>query len=413
MTGWSETDSARFIDYSSYFVPDRAAQIETIVSALPPLPRGAHIVELGCGQGLLVRALQQRFPDAVIHALDGSAEMLDQVRRLSGADQSRIEPERFGLEEHGWRTRAHPVHAVVSSLVIHHLDDAGKRQLFADIHAMLEHGGALVIADLVRPATEAGRRIAAAAWWRTVEAATRAAPDGAEIRRVFAGERWNMYDHLDEDAIDQPSTLADQLHWLEDAGFAAIEVHWMLAGHVIFSARKPARAASVDADAPVVSIRPLATPAEAEWCARVMASSEPWLTLGRTYEASRRVLRDPTREVYVAKDDGGLAGFLVLCVVGPFTGYIQTVCVAPERRGQGVGTRLLAFAEQRIFRDSPNAFLCVSSFNPDARRLYERLGYTFVGELTDYIVRGHSELLFRKSRGPWREFVPEIGVRVE
>jgi ribosomal protein S18 acetylase RimI-like enzyme len=44
----------------------------------------------------------------------------------------------------------------------------------------------------------------------------------------------------------------------------------------------------------------------------------------------------------------------------------------------------------------------VSSFNPRARELYERLGYEFIGELKDYLVRGHSELLMRKTIGPIR-----------
>ena len=44
--------------------------------------------------------------------------------------------------------------------------------------------------------------------------------------------------------------------------------------------------------------------------------------------------------------------------------------------------------------------MCVSSFNGGARRLYERLGYEVVGELTDYIVQGHSEILLRKTVGP-------------
>ena len=156
--------------------------------------------------------------------------------------------------------------------------------------------------------------------------------------------------------------------------------------------------------APQLTIRPLATEAEAEACARLMASSDPWITLGRDYEASLRIVTDPTRETYIADMAGALAGFLILFIGGPFSGYIQTVAVAPRYQGKGVGTQLIIFAEERIFRVSPNAFLCVSSFNTDARRLYERLGYTYVGELTDYLVRGHSELLFRKSHGPWNEF---------
>jgi len=117
------------------------------------------------------------------------------------------------------------------------------------------------------------------------------------------------------------------------------------------------------------------------------------------------VIQDPTREVYLARDDAGLAGFLILCMTGAFVGYIQTVCIHPDRRGQGLGSRLLQFAEERILEESPNVFMCVSSFNHEARRLYERLGYVVVGELTDYIVRGHSEILLRKSWGPLTTFI--------
>jgi ribosomal-protein-alanine N-acetyltransferase len=153
-----------------------------------------------------------------------------------------------------------------------------------------------------------------------------------------------------------------------------------------------------------LSIALLAGEAEAQACARMMAESEPWLTLGRTYQASLAVLQDPSREVYVARDENGLAGFLILCMTGAFVGYIQTVCIHPDRRGQGLGSKLVDFAEQRILAESPNVFMCVSSFNRDARRLYERLGYQVIGELTDYIVQGHSEILLRKSLGPLAGF---------
>ncbi len=149
-----------------------------------------------------------------------------------------------------------------------------------------------------------------------------------------------------------------------------------------------------------LAIRPLETRAEAEACARMMAGTEPWITLRRDYEACLRVMLDETRERYVAYRGDRLAGLLILNVKGAFVGYIQTVCAAEELRGTGVGTALVAFAEERIFRDFRNCFICVSDFNHGARRLYERLGFRLVGELTDYVVAGHSELLLRKSIGP-------------
>lgn len=136
-----------------------------------------------------------------------------------------------------------------------------------------------------------------------------------------------------------------------------------------------------------------------------MAGTDPWVTLGRTREACLALVNHPLRETYVARDDRGeVVGVLILAMQGAFVGYIQTVCVAGEHRGRGLGSRLLAFAEERIFQESPNAFICVSSFNPRARALYERRGFEPVGELRDYIVRGHSEWLLRKSMGPLEEF---------
>lgn len=147
-------------------------------------------------------------------------------------------------------------------------------------------------------------------------------------------------------------------------------------------------------------IRPIGSREEAEACARMMAGTEPWITLRRDYEACLKVVLDESRERFVACQGHRLAGLLILNLKGAFVGYVQTVCAAPEYRGKGVGTALVAFAEERIFRDHRNVFICVSDFNHGARRLYERLGYRLVGELTDYVVAGHSELLLRKTRGP-------------
>jgi ribosomal-protein-alanine N-acetyltransferase len=150
----------------------------------------------------------------------------------------------------------------------------------------------------------------------------------------------------------------------------------------------------------LIPLERLSTERDAEACARLMASSEPWLTLGRSYEASLAVVQDSSRETYVARQGDEVVGFLIICMTGAFVGYIQTICIHPQHRGRGLGSRMVEFAEQRILREVPNVFMCVSSFNHAARRLYERLGYRVVGELTDYIVRGHSEILLRKTTGP-------------
>jgi ribosomal-protein-alanine N-acetyltransferase len=153
-------------------------------------------------------------------------------------------------------------------------------------------------------------------------------------------------------------------------------------------------------------IRPIENDSETRACAAMMAASDPWLTLGRDFEGSIGFLTDGTKEIYVAAEGDDVLGFIVLNMRGAFVGYIQTICVAASARGRGTGSELIAFAEERIFRVSPNVFLCVSSFNDRAVNLYERLGYQRVGVMPDYIKRGYDEIFMRKSIAPAAEFRP-------
>lgn len=153
-----------------------------------------------------------------------------------------------------------------------------------------------------------------------------------------------------------------------------------------------------------IEVKKLQSSSEMQYCAQIMASSEPWLTLGRDYEQSLLTISDPSKEVYLACTGRELTGFIIINMNGAFVGYIQSVCIALEWRGQGIGSKLLGFAQGRIFQESPNVFVCVSSFNKRAKQLYEKLGYETIGELKDYIVKGSSEILMRKSLGPLNEF---------
>ena len=157
-------------------------------------------------------------------------------------------------------------------------------------------------------------------------------------------------------------------------------------------------------DSPDVEIRRLENADEAEACAKMMAESEPWRTLGRDYEASLKIVSDPSHEVYLALWDGEIVGFVVVSMTGAFVGYVKSIYTVPEWRSRGIGSRLMSFVEDRIFREAPNVFICVSDFNEDAQRLYRRLGYEVVGELKDYLISGKSEILMRKTIAPLAEF---------
>lgn len=134
------------------------------------------------------------------------------------------------------------------------------------------------------------------------------------------------------------------------------------------------------------------------WCAALMASSEPWITLGRDLGSCRDALRRPGTDLFVARnmENDRPAGFVLIAPYGMAgSPYIASIAIAPEMRGRGIGSELLRFAERR-FAGRAHLFLLVSSFNQNAQRLYLRQGYERVGELKDYCVPGQSELIFHK-----------------
>ena len=238
--GWSEDTSNQFIDYGDYFVPERAAQIETLCAIVPDSLAGPdqHVVELCCGEGHLSAALLARIPDITVHAYDGSPTMLARTAERLEGFAGRFTTREIDIAAADWRRFPWPVRAFVSSLAVHHLDGPGKQRLFADLAQALAPGGALIIADLIEPQTILGRDVAARGWDDAVRGRSLELDGDLAAFEFFHDDAWNYFSDPAPDAIDQPSALYDQLKWLEAAGLTSVDVHWMKAGHAIFSGVK-------------------------------------------------------------------------------------------------------------------------------------------------------------------------------
>ena len=136
-----------------------------------------------------------------------------------------------------------------------------------------------------------------------------------------------------------------------------------------------------------------------EACSAIVAVSEPWKTLRERIDFSKYMALN---QAYVYLKEGEPAGFIIFTPDPVFArgGYIRAVAVDPVMRRHGIGEKLLAFAETVIARRSPNAYLCVSSFNRRGQMFYRSLGYTRVGSLPDLIVQGASEYIYWKRLRP-------------
>ena len=141
-------------------------------------------------------------------------------------------------------------------------------------------------------------------------------------------------------------------------------------------------------------------PEDFEVCALMMSSTDPWITLGMNYEQCLNAFDGSCKEIYTMRFQNEIAGFVIIQTGGSFAGYIQTICIDEKWRGRGLGRKLLSFCEERILKFSPNIFICVSSFNEGAKKLYLDYGFKLVGELENFVKHGFNELLLRKTVGP-------------
>lgn len=134
-------------------------------------------------------------------------------------------------------------------------------------------------------------------------------------------------------------------------------------------------------------------------CAQMMTASDPWITMEMNYDQCLKAFEGVCKEIYVAKIENNIVGFVILQTCGTFKGYIQTICISENYRGRGFGKTLLRFCEERILKISPNIFICVSTFNKGAIKLYYEFGFKLVGELENFVKEGFTELLLRKTFG--------------
>ena len=157
---------------------------DELQNAVADATAGVHtdrVLELGVGTGETSRRVLDLHPSVELVGIDESAEMLAAGSPAPAADLrvSRLEdplPEgHFDL--------------IVSALAVHHLDGAGKADLFARVADRLRPGGRFVLGDVVVP------------------------DDPADVVTPIDG------------VYDQPSTVDDQIRWLSAAGLHA-KVVW-------------------------------------------------------------------------------------------------------------------------------------------------------------------------------------------
>lgn len=107
---------------------------------------GQRVLEIGCGTGNLITALARRTPGVDAVGIDPDPAALRRARRKAAKAGAEIRFEvafaaRLPLpDDH--------VDHVLSSLMMHHLDDTGREQALREVARVLRPGGRLHVLDL-------------------------------------------------------------------------------------------------------------------------------------------------------------------------------------------------------------------------------------------------------------------------
>ena len=214
-------DAGGYDDLRRRLIPCFDAFYGTALGVIADWAVGAplDVLDLGAGTGLFAAMVRAEQPVQRLCLLDGSAAMLDQARARFGEDPvltCRVaDMETADLEG--------PWDLVISALAIHHLPDAGKRALYRRIHGALKPGGLFVNAEQVAGPNPVADARYGRIWLDQIRAL---GVSDAEIARA-----------QDRMAFDQCAPVGDQLCWLEEAGFADVDVSFKAWRFAVISGR--------------------------------------------------------------------------------------------------------------------------------------------------------------------------------
>jgi len=210
----------------------RRAGHRTLMAELLPFAADEPFtfVDLGAGTGAAARVILDHYPAARAILADFSAQMMAQGEVELEPYAGRYTYVEYDLTKPGaWPDGIpDPVNAAISSLSVHHLNDARKQTLFAEILAHLAPGGWYLNYDPVLPPDA----VVEEAWLR---AGDRQDPTVAAKRAHRTPEERFRY----ENHVRYMIPLDPQVAFLRAAGFEGVDVFWKNLDFVIYGGRRP------------------------------------------------------------------------------------------------------------------------------------------------------------------------------
>jgi tRNA (cmo5U34)-methyltransferase len=235
---WKQHDVAHsFVERRRRVLPFLELQEDLILRLLRRQGRRIErFLDVGSGDGATSELLLGELPEARALLVDHSPPMLAGAEVRLGRFADRWEAVSADLADPGWTDALALGHfdAAVSSYAIHHLDDAQKRRLFAELFELLAPGALFLNMDYVRvagPLQGSFEEEMAANLVRSERERGSQRPEAeiaAELSVAF-----------DADEEDRPDSAEDQVRWLAEVGFAHAQIHFKWGEVALVGAARP------------------------------------------------------------------------------------------------------------------------------------------------------------------------------
>src|SRR5262249_50627269 len=216
-------------------IPDRARQLDVVLRILrlgarPP----RRVLDLGCGDAIILATVLEAFPDASGVGLDFSPLMLEQAAERLAKFGARARTIAADLASPHWRDGLQgPFDAVLSGLAIHHLPGERKRALYREIYDLLSPGGVFLNVEHVSSPSPWGE-----------ELFNDAMTEHLFVRRRDQGEAVTL-EQVRRDFLERPDRAAnilasveEQCDWLRSIGFQNVDCFWKYFELAIFGGRR-------------------------------------------------------------------------------------------------------------------------------------------------------------------------------
>ena len=212
---------AKSYDRQRNYVIPNMDQIYTIMVDLTSCDvPGPKILDLGAGTGLLSEKLLKKYSRGSFTLIDLSNEMLNIAKeRFKGNSNFKyIQGDYLNTDFKD------SFDIIMSSLSIHHLNDDSKKNIYFKIYQILNKGGIFLNADQVLAPSSENEYIYQRNWWEKMEK-----------EHLKQNEKELIIDRM---KLDKPSTLKNNLRWLEDCGFINVDVFYKYYNFCVFYSKK-------------------------------------------------------------------------------------------------------------------------------------------------------------------------------